>query len=227
MKSCFIFNENVHKFIDICRELESPDSLIGPSLAVVSGAAGRGKSESAKHFCAENGALYIPPLNINTPAMLLRTISFEISTLRPIRSEESLRAIAGEMAKERRLIIIDEADLLPMQTLEMLRNVSELYSFPILMIGEDSRLESKIASRRRLSSRIRRRLEFGPITQADCLQFLRKALDAKVTPEVCAFIHRGCEGNWRPLLVRAAAIERALRASGLSEITMDLVKGVS
>jgi DNA transposition AAA+ family ATPase len=131
------------------------------------------------------------------------------------------------MAKERRLIIIDEADLLPMQTLEMLRNVSELYSFPILMIGEDSRLESKIASRRRLSSRIRRRLEFGPITQADCLQFLRKALDAKVTPEVCAFIHRGCEGNWRPLLVRAAAIERALRASGLSEITMDLVKGVS
>ncbi len=177
MKSCFIFNENVHKFVDICQELESPDSLIGPSLAVVSGSAGRGKTEAAKHFCAENGAIYVPPLNVRSAPMLLREIAFELCKVRPIRSEESLKAIAGEMVKERRLIIIDEADLLPMQTLEMLRNVSELYNFPILMIGEDARLESKIASRRRLSSRVRRRLEFGPITQADCLQFLGGLLE--------------------------------------------------
>jgi len=226
MKSCYIINENHRKFVDICQELESADSLIGPSLGIVNGAAGRGKTEAAKHFCAGNGAAYVPPLCIRTPPMLLREIAFEHSGVRPVRSEESLRVIGAEMTKNRRLTVIDEADLLPMQSLEMLRNVSELYNFPILLIGEDSRLESKISSRRRLSSRVRRRLEFSPIGQADVVQFLRIALDAKVSAEVCAFIHRGCEGNWRPLLIKAAAIERALKASGLHEITLDLVKGI-
>ena len=43
MRGCFIYNENVSRFFDVCKELESPDSLIGPSLAVVSGSAGRGQ----------------------------------------------------------------------------------------------------------------------------------------------------------------------------------------
>lgn len=227
MKSCFVSNENHHKFVDVCVELESVDSLIGPSLAIVSGNAGRGKSESAKRFCCENGAIYIPPLNLRSAPMVLREIAFELCKVRPTRSEESLKAIAGEMAKKRTVVLIDEADLLEMAVLETLRNVSEMYSFPLLLIGEDGRLESKIASRRRLSSRIRRRLEFGPITQADCLQFLRKALDVKVSPEVIAVIHRRTEGDWRSLLVQAAAIERTLKASGMDEVTMAVAKGVA
>ena len=227
MKPVFIFNENVGKFEDICKELESPESLIGPSLAVVSGAAGRGKSESSKHHCAGNSAIYIAPLLTRTPTMLLREICFEVCKLRPHGSEECLSFIAKEMSQERRLIVVDEADLLTLHVLEMLRNISEMYSFPILLIGEDGRLDSKIASRRRLSSRVRRKMEFGAITQADVMQFFRKALDAKITPEVCQFVHRSLEGNWRPLLVKAAALERALKASGKVEITMDLAREVA
>ncbi len=154
MKPVFIFNENVSKFDDICRELGSPESLIGPSLAVVTGSAGRGKSEASKHYCAGNGAIYIAPLLTRTAIMLIREICFELCKLRPFRSEEILALIAKEMSQERQLIIIDEADLLSLHVLEMLRNISEMYSFPILLIGEDGRLDSKIASRRRLSSRL-------------------------------------------------------------------------
>jgi len=181
----------------------------------------------SKYFATQNSCIYVAPLNTRTPAMLLREICFEICKARPFRSEECLSLIAVEMAKERRLVVIDEADLLGMQILEMLRNVSEMYSFPVLLIGEDHKLDSKIASRRRLSSRIRRRLEFSAITPADVLQYLKKSLNVKIAPEVCTFIHRSCEGNWRPLLVRAAGFERALRASGMNEITMSLAKEVA
>jgi DNA transposition AAA+ family ATPase len=227
MKSVFVHNDNVSKFCDICEELESPESMIGPSLAIVSGRAGLGKSESAKFFATQNSSVYVPPLNTRTPAMILREICFELCKARPFRTDDCLILIATEMAKQRRLVVIDEADLLGLHVLECLRNVSEMYSFPILFIGEGHQLDSKIASRRRLSSRIRRRLEFGLITQADILQYLRRALDVKVSPEVCSFIHRFCEGNWRPLLVLAAGIEKALKASGANEISMNLMKQIT
>lgn len=223
MKNEFINTDNVTSFFHLCEDLEDPSSLIGPSLAMVSGPAGRGKSEAAKHYSAKKSAIYIPPLNTRTPTMLLREIAFELCKVRPTRSEECLAVISGEMMKERRLTIIDEADLLPMQILEMLRNLNEMYSFPILLIGED-KLAGKIGSRRRLSSRIRRKLEFEPVTQPDVINFFKKAMGVKLSSDACEVIHRMSGGDWRPILVKALAIERAMKASNLTEVTVELAK---
>lgn len=226
MRNEFIQTQNINKFNDICAELEDPQSTIGPSLAMVTGPAGRGKSEAAKHYAAQNSAIYLPPLNIRSAAMLLREITFELCKVRPGRSETCLTIIGDEMAKERRLIIVDEADLLPMQVLEMLRNVNERHSCPVLLIGEEG-MKTKIESRRRLSSRIRRRMEFGPLTQPDIVLFLRKALEIKPAPEVVTALHKHSNGDWRPVLTATIAIERAMRASGLTEVSIDLVKEIT
>ena len=114
--------------------------------------------------------------------MVLREITFELAGMRPTRSDACLSIISEEMARMRRLIIIDEADLLAMQILEMLRNLNERYDCPVLLIGEDE-LKGKVASRRRISSRIRRRLEFNPVTQADVVFFFRQSLGTALSPE--------------------------------------------
>lgn len=225
MKNEFIETANVNRFNALCAELEDVASLVGPSLAMVTGKTGRGKSEAAKRYATQTEAIYVSPLNIRTPAMVLREIAFELAKVRPVRSEACLEIIGDEMRKERRLIMIDEADELPAQILEMLRNLNERYSFPILLIGED-KLKGKVESRRRLSSRIRRRMEFGPITQQDIAYFFRRALDLKVSPDIAAPIHRKSEGDWRPVLTAAIGIERAMKASNLTEITPELVKDV-
>lgn len=227
MKSVFVQTENAARFGDICGELESPESLIGPSLAMTYGPAGRGKSEAAKHYAANSGAIYIPPLNKRTPLMLLREVSFELSLLKPGRIEACVDLITDEMQKERRLVIIDEADLLPISILEMIRNINERCLCPVLLIGEQE-LKNKIASRRRLASRIRRSMEFGPVTQPDIVLFFRKSLEADLTasPDATSRLHKSSRGDWRPLLTVAIDIERAARANGLKDIPIDLILGV-
>jgi len=225
MKNIFITTENVNKCTEVCQELESPESLIGPSLAMFTGPAGRGKSEFAKYYATNSTAIYIPPLNVRSPAMVLREIAFELSMLRPRQTEACMNIIGSEMAKARRLIFIDEADLLPIGILEMLRNINERYACPVVLIGEEE-LKGKVGSRRRITSRIRRRVEFNPVTQPDMVLFYAKALDMNLSNNVSTILYRGCGGDWRPIEVTAIAIERALRASGVDEITEDLAKAV-
>jgi len=224
MKPEFITNANVLKFNEICNELCDAASLIGPSLAMVTGPAGRGKTEAARRYATMTEAIYIPPLNTRTPTMVLRELAFELAGIRPTRSDACLAVIGDEMAKSRRLVMIDEADLLQMQVLEMLRNVNERYACPILLIGEDD-LKGRIASRRRLASRIRRRMEFAPVGQQDVAFFFKQAL-AAAPPEVTALIQQHAKGDWRPVLTAAIGIERALKASGAPEITLEMVQHV-
>lgn len=225
MRKCFLDTDNVNRFNDICSELEDPASMIGPSLAMVTGPAGRGKTEAAKHLATHTEAVYVPPMNKTSPMMLLREITFDLCKVKPGRIEPCLEVIQAEMAKLRRLVIIDEADLLPMPLLEMLRNVNERYACPILFIGEVG-LKNKIASRRRLSSRVRRSMEFAPVDQPDIVLFFRKAMEAALSPKASAIIQQHAKGDWRPVLTVATDIHRAMRASGLREIHDELVEGV-
>ena len=225
MKECFLATDNVTMFNDICSELEDPASLLGPSMAMVTGRAGRGKSESAKKYAVNSSAVYIPPMVTTSPLTILQEITFDLAKIKPGRTAKCLDVIQAEMSRQRRIIIIDEADLLQMKILEMLRNINERYACPILLIGEDD-LKAKIISKRRLSSRIRRRMTFDPVTPPDIVVYFRKALEINVEGPVVSLIHKYSEGDWRPVLKIAADIERAIEASNLKEIPEDLVKAI-
>ncbi len=156
--------------------------------------------------------------------MVLREIAFALGSVRPVRSEVCLSVIHDEMAKERRLIFIDEADLLPLRILEMLRNLNERCACSIF-IGEEG-FKNKIAACRRIDSRIRRKMDFSPISQQDIGFFFKRCLDLKLPAEILTLIHRHSRGDWRPVLTTAINIERAMKASNLKQITMELANGI-
>lgn len=222
MKQEFIRTGNTKNFEEMCFEMTSAMSLIGPSLAMVTGPAGRGKTEAAKHYAVNSDSIYIPPMNIRSPAMVLREICFELANMRPARTDACLAIIGEQMETRRRLIMIDEADLLEMKCLEMLRNVNERYACPILLIGEEE-LKGKIGSKRRLASRMRRRMEFGPISREDITFYLHSSLGVKAGAEVTQVIHKHANGDWRPVLTTAIAIERTMKTSGINNITVEMV----
>lgn len=226
MKQEFIRTGNTKNFEEMCAEMTDSMSLIGPSLAMVTGPAGRGKTEAAKHYAVNSDAIYIPPMNVRSPAMVLREISFELSGMRPMRTDACLNIIGEEMARRRRLIMIDEADLLEMKCLEMLRNVNERFACPVLLIGEEE-LKGRIGSRRRLSSRMRRRMEFGPISREDIAFFFHTSLGVKASADVTSAIHKQANGDWRPVLTMAISLERTMKASGINTITVEMVHDVN
>lgn len=225
MHKVFITTNNVNKCAEMCEELQDPSSLIGPSLATISGHAGRGKTEFARYFATNSSAIYIPPMNERSSLDVLKDITFELAKVKPGRKSLCFEVIASEMAKDRRLILIDEADLLEIRTLEMLRNINERYACPVVLIGEEG-LKRKILSRRRIASRIRRHVDFSPVIQPDVALFYRKAIGVEISPAITNIFHKQCAGDWRPLLVTAIAIERALHASGISAITEDLARDI-
>lgn len=224
LKNIFIRTGNVGDFEKGFWELQDRTS-VGPSMGLGSGPAGRGKTETSKKMAVKSSAIYLPPWNQRSPLMLLRELCFELAKETPGRIDSCLNVISREMTRERRLIIIDEADLLPYSILEMLRNLNERYSCPIILIGEAG-LEGKLGARRRLSSRIRWKMEFKPVTQADISLYFRKALDLEISASDTALVQRHCKGDWRPVLTLAVSIHRAMRASGLNELPKGLVRQV-
>lgn len=223
MEKVFVKTENYTEFADICNELVSPDSDVGPSLAMVTGRAGRGKTEAAKYYAVQSDAVYIRTLPVMSPLMVLREIAFELSGTKPYSTAKCLEAIENEAMKARTLILVDEADLVKLDVLETLRGVNERCGTPIVLIGEDE-LKDKVARRTRIMSRIRRKMDFGNITQADVALFFKQALHVEPENKAVSAFYRYSKGDWRPLVKIAADAERAMRASGVGEITGDMAK---
>lgn len=223
MKDVFINTSNYQQFIKICTELQSSNGLIGPSMAMILGSSGRGKSEAARRFATENGAVYVSALPFPNPSTLIREITSKISYTRPWNTSECVELL--EKLRPKKLILVDEADQLSIKALEMLRGLNERCAYPVLLLGEE-RLESKVTNHRRLASRIRRKMTFGPVTQGDLAIFYDEAFGFKLSPSVINILHKHCAGDWRPALVDAVAIEEAVLASGLNEVTEQLAKKV-
>jgi len=222
LKNTFLISENVLTFKGINDELRDPASLNGSSCAQVTAPAGAGKSETAKWIAVNSNDIYIPPMNQRTPLMLLREIEFELVKEKHYRIETCLDVIGQEMGRERRVIMLDEADLLKFSILEMCRNINERYGCPFVFIGENG-LAGKLARERRMTSRLRRKMTFDPVSQADISLYFENALGLSLPPSDVALVQRHSKGDWRPVLTLAVSIDRAIFASGLKEIPKGLV----
>ena len=225
MKQTYITTHNYSRFHDLCAELASP-GLIGPSLALVSGPAGWGKTEAAATYYTQYGtAVVVDALNIRTYVMMLREICFKLVGVRPFKAEACLAVLGEALGRERRLIVIDEADLLEMKVIEMLRNLNERFGAPLILVTEE-KSPRKWADRQRLMSRIRRRLEFAPVSRSEVVLAYREWLSTELDPVVAQIFQADSQGSFRRPLTRADEVERALRASALSTVSPTMAKEI-
>lgn len=232
MKHAFIRTSNYQKLAEALTALLDPAGTVGPTMAELFSPAGRGKTEAVKYFAVHSDAVYVPPLNVRTPAHMLRDICHALNGTKPHATaacigviEEAVRDRAGD-GRPAPVIIIDEADEVEFKVLEMLRNLNELSGCPILLVGENN-LPKKIDSRVRLRSRIRTTLTFAPINQADVTLFFRESLEVDLaTNELSgapAAIVTAAKGDWRPVTVIADKIDRYMAASDMDTPTMDVI----
>src|SRR5512139_487011 len=195
MKDTFVATQNSQRFQGACDDLLT--RVVGVDLISMPAPAGVGKTTLLQRVATMNRrASYIRYLEHLSPTGLLREIAFAVAGARPRGSDACFSLIEEELARERRLILIDEADRLSLRHLNMVRDLSDHCRVGILLAGEEP-LKSKLSEERRLASRVRQEIRLEPISQADILVFYEKALDQQISPEFAAAFARHAEGNFR------------------------------
>jgi DNA transposition AAA+ family ATPase len=225
----FIVTENTMKLDELSKDLLSPQMTLNSSIGVVYGHAGYGKSTAIQHFCALNSrAVYTLYMEGYSLPMMVRDIVNQLQGTPARGLDNNINLIRESCLVYRKLLVVDEADRLPIKNLEMLRNINEKCSLPVLLVGEHS-LSSKMTSLPRLESRIRSKpLVFQPLSLQDISNFYQQAcsIDITTNKKVLKRILQLCHGDFRVMVNDAHQILTVMNTNGISELNMAVIHAI-
>ncbi len=222
MKNVFLETKRVIAFREAVSVIEDTEKG-QPGLMVVWGHPGRGKTECARKYSVQTGAIYLRVLEDWTPRGMLSQLCSEINGMEPGNVARCKRIIFKELDLRPRTILVDEADRLKVGLIEHFRDIHDLTGTPVCFIGEQS-LYATISSRRRIWSRVVRTVEFGAIELEDILLLGLRAADLKIDPVAAQKLKVRSEGDFRLLWQDVRDLERLAKANKTSKINADFVK---
>ncbi len=225
----FIVTENTMNLDELARDLLSPQTTLNSSIGVIYGHAGYGKTTAIQHFCALNSrAVYSLYMEGYSLTMMVKDIVNQLQGTPARGLDNNIQLIKEACYVYRKLLVVDEADRLPIKNIEMLRNINEKCKLPILLVGEHS-LSSKMTSLPRLESRIRSKpLVFQPLSLQDISNFYLQscAIDISNDRKVLKRILQLCHGDFRIMVNDAHQILSVLNSNGLDKITMEVIHAI-
>ena len=225
-RDVFVKTENTKAFDELCDEFIDPDGDLTSSIGVVIGRAGRGKTFAARRYAVMNSsAVYVLFIDGFSLVDVAREIAYELAGIRPRFFRDCVDVIDEATFKERRLVIIDEADKMPKKHIEMLRGLNERCMLPMVLVGEET-LKKTLESERRLKSRVRRIVDFKPISLVDIAAYYSSAVGIELDGEVLKELHKRSGGDFRNVVKDAFAIVRILNANRLTGIDLDVVRSL-
>ena len=165
-------------------------------------------------------AVFVRALAVWTPSAMLEALRELNVRGRQSSCSRMAMAIVERLAAANRPLFIDEADyLLDRQRMtETLRDLHDMASVPVILIGMAG-IQHKIGLRRRqLAGRLMRWVEFQPADLADTVALADGLCDIKVAEDLVARIHEETAGLVRHIVVGLAQIETFARKHGLSTV---------
>ena len=220
-----ITTRSLDAFISLADDLADPEGSKSSSLGMVIGTAGRGKTHSMRHYAETHSeTCYVLFIEGSTRVSFLRDICESLAGIRPITFGSCLSLIHEACRQRRRLIIIDEADKLPVSFMELVRGINERCSVPILLTGEEG-LKAKVDRVPRLRSRIRQPIVlYDQINSIDVAAFYANACGIGIDRHIAETLTKRCKGSWRSLVNDALALAKIGRASGIATVTPEMIE---
>ena len=219
-----VLTPSVSRFKALADDLASPDGTMSSSIGMAIGTAERGKSHTSKWYVQENSnAAYVLYVDGSTKTQLLRDICDAVAHTRPHSFGECLMVLEENCRYTRCLVIIDEADKLPVRFLEIIRAVNERCQLPFLLVGEEG-LKTKTDRVPRLRSRIRNPIVlFERAHAVEVAAYYHEAAGIDISQEVAERLVRHAQGGFRSIVNDSIAISKMSKASGLSTITENML----
>jgi len=215
-----VLTHSVTRFKNLADDLSDPNGTMSSSIGMAIGTAERGKTHSAKWYVLENpNAAYVLYVDGSTKTQLLRDICEAVAHTRPHSFGECLQVLEENCKYARRLVIIDEADKLPVRYLEIIRAVNERCKLPFMLVGEEG-LKVKTDRIPRLRSRIRNPVVLFERAQAvDVAAYYHEAAGIDISLDTAERLARHALGGFRSIVNDSIAISKMSKASGLVSIT--------
>lgn len=132
----------------------------------------------------------------------------------------------AKRARGRPLLIIDEANKLRWEALEMARYLCDETGWAVLLVGTELYERKFLDARTRplllqLGSRIgAKRVRMTPLDKADTLLYVLRPRFGEVGAELVTKFWQGCrKGNWREAIELAEACRRVMKANEIGALT--------
>lgn len=223
-----VMNQNVMNFQALADDLSDPNGSLSSSIGMAIGTAERGKTHAAKWYAQENqNACYVLFVDGSSRVQLLRDICDVVAHTRPYSFSACVSTLEESCKYGRHLVIIDEADKLPVQLLEMLRGINERCNLPFLLVGEEG-LKTKTDRVPRLRSRIRQPIVlFEKARSVDVAAYYHEAAGLQITRETAERLARHANGGFRSIVNDSIALSKMSKASALDTITEKMLEQLS
>jgi DNA transposition AAA+ family ATPase len=174
-------------------------------MALVFGAPGLGKSETALRFAANNGALYIRMKKLMSAHWFLRELVDCLGGSPRWRTEELFNQVLELLKQRKRTLILDEVDYVDSKVTETLRDLYDITGTPFLLIGMQY-ADKRLMRYPHLYDRFVEVVKFQPLDREDVELMVKELSDVAFDEDAIDKILAESEGKIRRIM---ALIHRA------------------
>lgn len=224
--SVFIRTDNVLRLHALCDDLLDEDTSLNSSIGMATGRAGYGKTTAIRRYISGNdSAVYVLWMNYSRPQLFQR-IAEELIGRSYNSYIRNVKLICELTRAYRRLIVIDEADRMPVPILEDLRTLNEEGQVPLLLLGEDA-LAAKVKKADRIESRIRKPVvTFRQLDWIDLKAYYQESTGLELEKDVAVRLVQDAHRDFRIAANDMQAIVKLMNANGMRELTREVLDAI-
>lgn len=198
---------------------------------MVSSQSGLGKTRTAQWWHASNPSVYLPTKKVweTSETDFLLDLARELGVGGQARRKgrifgDILDSLIGNPIP----LIIDEVERLPQAFLEILRDLTNLSTAPVVLIGEEE-LMPHMQRNRRVWTRTYRQLQFKPISQSDVMIYAGETCGLKLSPQCADIIQKAktrdiTDGNFRLVKRSLLSLVQICNAKGTVEVSEEMAR---
>lgn len=194
-KPVFVQNTNTRNF-GVMMDRLNLDSGEG-RLGMVQGKAGWGKTRTTLWWHGKSDSVYLRMQAIWSTSeldflqKLLRELGHKTV---PGRKGACFTHIVDSLIANPVPLFLDEVDRVPARFVDLVRDLTDISTAPVILIGEEG-LPGQLRTNTRVWSRVAAQTEFKPMGVADVVIYAKQVAGLDLAPEVGEILHKASDGR--------------------------------